>query len=61
MRFKRRFMPPENETAQLKQALRDEMESILRGYVVGQEVERLRANVKIEVLAPEYLLNTALN
>jgi len=55
IRFKRRFLPEPAQEAQKKQQIAERMEDTLRDYVLSSEIERLRAHVKVDVLAPEYL------
>ena len=59
IRLKRRFLPPADQASQAKQQLANRIESALRDYVLNTEIERLRSQVKVDVLAPEYLASNS--
>jgi peptidyl-prolyl cis-trans isomerase D len=59
IRFRRRFLPEPDKSSQSRQQVADRMENALREYVLSTEIERLRAQVKVDVLAPEYLASNS--
>jgi peptidyl-prolyl cis-trans isomerase D len=55
LRFKRRYFPDPKDEDKLKAQIAQRMHTALQQYVLTQEIQRLRSQVKVDVLAPEYL------
>lgn len=56
--LKRRFMPESDKAAEQKKAIESKMQNTLRQMMLELELNRLREEVEVKVIAPEYL-NTA--
>ena len=59
LRFKRRYLPAGEQEAKKRAEVAQELQRTLREYVLAAEVARLRSQVKVDVLAPEYLASSS--
>ncbi|MDH5751027.1 MAG: SurA N-terminal domain-containing protein [Deltaproteobacteria bacterium] len=55
MLFKRRFYQDQDKAEQEKKEIRERLENELRRYVLEKEIARLKKNITVDILAPEYL------
>lgn len=58
IQFKRRFIPDAKDEKEKKAQIAQRMADTLQKFVLSQEVQHLRSQVKVDVRAPEYLASS---
>ncbi|HKI99620.1 MAG TPA: SurA N-terminal domain-containing protein [bacterium] len=58
IRFKRRFLPDPKDAAEKKAQIAQQVQKTLQQYVLDQQIQHLRSQVKVDVVSPGYLASS---